>query len=700
MLTIQGALDMAVRHHMAGQLSDAEALYRQILAVEPRHPDALHLLGLVAHQTGRNEDAADLIGRCLAIKPNFPEARSNLGNALQALGRLADAVNQYKRALSAKPDFVDARYNLGTALARLGRTEQAITSFRKVLAIAPDHAQAQLNLGNGLLALGRRDEAAACYRKALAAKPDLREAHGNLAKVLTDMGRPDEALACCHRALALGPDAPDTLNNLGTALLALRRTDEAVAAFRQALAVAPDYPEAHSNLGNALREQGNPADALPCYERAIALRPDYVEALNNLGTALKDLDRWDDAGACFEKAIALRPDYPEALNGLALVVFHRGDHRRAMDLIRRVLALRPDMAHAHNNLGTFNKDLENTAEAIRNFDRALALDPSCPDAHVNRSYCNFVSGQLTAAWTDYEWRWKQAATWAKRPFPQPWWTGEPLGDRTLLVWGEQGLADEILAASMFGDLARAGGRIIHECDPRLVPLLARSFPALSVVPRRTPPVAETAAADVQISAFSLALHYRLRREDFPRHDGYLIPDPARVARWSAWLDTLGPGLKVGISWRGRLIRDGRSNHFPPLDHQAVILDTPGIVFVNLQYDGFTDDIEALHRRTGVTIHSPLGIDLTNDLDEVAALMAGLDAVVGPATAVGDLAGAVGRPTWMYAHHPIENEKELCGLDHLPWCPAIRAQTVGLDRNWTPALARISAELRAFAASRT
>ena len=179
-LTTQQAIDLALRHHAAGRLSEAESIYQRILQTDPNQPAALHLLGVIAHQMGKNDVAVDLITKALAIAPSLAEAQSNLGLALQGLGRLEEAVASYRKALAIKPDYAEAHNNLGNALTELGQSEEAVASFCKALAIRPNYAEAHNNLGIALHGLGKINEAVASYHKSLAIAPDYADALYNL----------------------------------------------------------------------------------------------------------------------------------------------------------------------------------------------------------------------------------------------------------------------------------------------------------------------------------------------------------------------------------------------------------------------------------------------------------------------------------------------------------------------------------------
>jgi tetratricopeptide (TPR) repeat protein len=315
----------ALHHHQAGRLHEAERLYRQVLAVDPRHADSLHLLGVAACQMGRHGLAIDLIQQAITLDGTIAYYHSNLGNALAQQGRLEEATACFRKAIALKPDYLEALNNLGKALGDQGRLEEAVACYRRALDLAPNSPAACLSLGKALRDHGGLNEAVACYRRALALKPDFADAHSHLGVALAAEGRPDEAVACFRTALQLSPASPEAHNNLGAALKDMGRPDEAVACHRRALDLKPDYPEAYYNLGIALADQGRLDEAVACYRRALDLKPNYPEAHHNIGVAFNQQARPDAAVACFRSALDLKPDFPEAHNNLGMALLGLGD---------------------------------------------------------------------------------------------------------------------------------------------------------------------------------------------------------------------------------------------------------------------------------------------------------------------------------------------------------------------------------------
>jgi len=343
-------LEIALEHHRAGRLDEAEAIYRQILSAEPRHADCIHLLGMIQHERGRNDAAVRLIRLAIAMRPAEAAYHSNLGIVFQAAGQPHEAAACFERALALKPDW----------------------------------AELYTNLGNVLEASGRLEEAAANHEHALLLKPDLSEAHCNLGNAKQAQGKLNEAVACYERALQLKPDYPDAHNNLGNALAAEDRVEEAVAHYEGALALRPAWASAHNNLATALLAQDRIAEATSHYLRALALKPDYPSALNNLGNLYKEQGQFEQALAHFSRAIEIQPDYAEAHLSRALVKrFECGDPEiAALENLSRQAQLTADkmlyiyfaLAKALDDIGEYHRAFEYLRKGNRLKRQKIAYD--------------------------------------------------------------------------------------------------------------------------------------------------------------------------------------------------------------------------------------------------------------------------------------------------------------------------------------
>lgn len=329
-------LSQAIAFHQTGNLADAERLYLQLMAAQPKDAAAPHLLGVVRAQQGRNGEALELIGAALKIRPDAPEILSNYANVLRAQGRLEEALDSYDRALSFKPDYIAALAKRGLVLRDMGRLPEALEDTERALALNPNHAEALSNRGAILSDLGRHDDALASYDRALAAARDYPDVWNNRALTLKAMKRLTEALASVERALALHPAFAEAHNNRGIILFDLKRMGEALASYGQALALRADYAEALNNRAVVLWSLKRFGEALSDCDSALAIRPAFADALYNRGNALLEMGRPEDALDSYQRALELDPGHPNVLSGLANAAITIGDWTRTAKLTDRL----------------------------------------------------------------------------------------------------------------------------------------------------------------------------------------------------------------------------------------------------------------------------------------------------------------------------------------------------------------------------
>ncbi len=395
------AIARGLEHHRAGQLAAASKCYWSVLVTRPRHPDALHLLGVVAHQQGDHARAIELIGCSIDTDPSQPSPHSNLGLALHALGRFAEAEQSYHRALELAPGFAEAHGNLGVTLQELGRLDDALASYDRALGLRADLADAHRNRGVVLQHLGRPGDAESAYRSALALRPDDTDALNNLGAVLLGQRRVVESIECLERAIALSPGHTQALTNLASALTAAGQPGTAIASLERALEVAPTRAELHNALGHVRHEGGELAEAVGSFLRAIVLRPDYAEAHNNLGATLKELGHLDDAMQSYARALAIDPRLAQSHNNIGVVLREQGRFAESIAAYERALAIQPGFAEAHANLGNTLTDQARFDEAVDRYRRALDGGFQHPDLYANLGNALRNQGLLDAARESY-----------------------------------------------------------------------------------------------------------------------------------------------------------------------------------------------------------------------------------------------------------------------------------------------------------
>jgi tetratricopeptide (TPR) repeat protein len=650
----------ALQLHRQGRMEQAEQLYREVLAVAPRHAEALHMLGIVALQQRRFDEADRLIAEALSISPDSAEALSNRATALRALGRLDDALASYDQALAVRPGFAEALHNRGNVLKGLGRPEEALDSYDRALAVRPGFVQALQNRAHVLKELGRLEDAIASYNEALSIRPDDAEALNIRAAALLEQGRPREALSSCDGALAIRPDFVEALNNRAVALGQLGRPDEALTSF----------------------------------DRALELKPDYVPALSNRGKTLLDIyraERSDEALASYDRALAIKPDDAGLLINRAHVLAQLGRPQDALASSDRALAIRPGSAEALNNRAVALVGLSRLEEALASHAAAVAARPDFAEAHWNEALCRLALGDYATGWEKYEWRWRcKFMAKAKRDFVEPLWLGkEDLSGKTVFLHAEQGLGDTLQFCRYAPAVAAKGATVTLGVPAPLISLL-RTLPGVERVVSEYDP---SWNFDFHCPLMSLPLAFATRVETIPAPVPYLWANPFRVAAWRERLAKLD-GIKVGLVWAGSGKVRVVDLRLTRLEQMRLLGAVDGVSLVSLQKGEPASQTRP--PPPGLAIHD--WTDELADFADTAALIEALDLVISVDTAVAHLAGALGKPVWVLLHNSPD-WRWLLEREDTPWYPTMRLFTQPSPGDWDSVAHRASSELRDFVTDR-
>jgi tetratricopeptide (TPR) repeat protein len=462
-----------------------------------------------------------------------------------------------------------------------------------------------------------------------------------------------------REALAIDAAAAGIHERLALLLTGEAHFEEALVHFRAGYAAGALSAAALADFVRVLLERCEHVEAGQIAEAAAEAHADSAQSWFALGLARLSAHRYADALAAFDRALGL--DAPDAER-----------------LTYRAIALQ--------NLGRL-------AEAVDAHDRALALTPEFALAGFHKSLALLSSGQYGAAWPEYEARLASAGL-APRPRRYTRWDGVARGHR-LLVYGEQGLGDEIMFASCLPDLLRSGQRCVVECNPALQRLFERSFPQALVYAaapdKDVPERIHALGIGAEVPLGSLPLLYRPSEAAFPRHEGYLLADAQRVESWRARLRSLGPGLAIGISWKGGTHASRAPLRSLTLSEWLPVLRTPGARFVSLQYTAeAAAELRAFEAETGIHIeHWPEAIA---DYDETAALVCALDLTVSVCTSVVHLAGALGHPVWVLAPKNAEWRYGSAG-EAMPWYPSARLFRQTREGAWGEVVDAVARRLR-------
>jgi tetratricopeptide (TPR) repeat protein len=490
---------------------------------------------------------------------------------------------------------------------------------------------------------------------------------------------------------------------------------ESILAYEAALRLIPEHAEVANDLGRLASRMGMKAEAEKLFQHFLKIYPNHPEALNNLACVIRDQFRYEEAIDILRPAIVSAPENPLLWNTMGTVVAEQGDFPNAEVFFQEALRLDRLFFRARFNLGNARLALgqyEGALEACEGALTQVRSDDERQMMELSRALILLNLGRLAEGWNAYEARLHpQFHDCTHFLFERPRWEpGADLKGKRILVVGEQGLGDEVLFSNVLPDLIAALGSeelLTLAVEPRLVPLYRRTYPKARVEGHSTYIVAtktiryvpallnELDALDYWAPIASLLRQFRPTAEAFPQRERFATADPDRVAYWRGVLETQAPkGPKIGLLWKSAINRDARHRFFSPFEHWKPVLGVEGAVFVNLQYGDCSAELALAEKTLGVKIWSPPGIDLKQDLDDVAALCWAMDLVVGFSNATLNIAAACGAPTWLIT---TPGSWPRLGADRYLWYPQMRTFATEAYRAWDPVMAEVADALQAFVA---
>ena len=484
-----------------------------------------------------------------------------------------------------------------------------------------------------------------------------------------------------------------------------------LSAYEAALKLLPDHAEIANDLGRLAFRIGMPQQAEKLFKHFLARYPDSAEAANNMACAIREQGRTDEAVEILRAAILKNPKVPMLWNSMGTVVAEQGDFPTADIFFSEALGIEPDFPKARYNHGNALLAQGDAAGALQACDMALAGAIGEDDRQMMRlarSTILIALGRIGEGWDEYEARLSHQFNGVTHfSIDRPQWTpGDQIAGKSLLVIGEQGLGDEMLFANTLPDIVeRLGpnGRLTIAVETRLVDLFRRSFPSAQVGPHATyvvqgrlvrvvPFLEDLSTIDLWAPMGSLLREYRRDVAAFPARMAYLTADPERVAHWRSALEQAPPGPKVGLLWKSAVSRDARHRYFSPFEQWAPVLAQQGATFVNLQYGDCAEELAQAREQMGAEIWTPPGVDLKQDLDEVAALCCAMDLVVGFSNATFNIAAACGAPAWLIS---TPGAWPRLGSDHYPWYPQVKVHAPVTFGDWATPMAAVAQDLGRF-----
>lgn len=431
--------------------------------------------------------------------------------------------------------------------------------------------------------------------------------------------------------------------------------------YEQALASGESNPDAWTYLGIALFDQRRFQESADAYRRALADRHHFAVAWNNLGNSLRMLGEADEAEGCFAEALKQQPGYLSALK-------NRGTLWIWNDQIERGLAW---------------------------YEQGLKVDPENAELHRNLGVIHLLLGNYDIGWPEYRWRWRMPGL--QRPRLQaPFWKGEPLQGKSILLYPEQGLGDTIHFVRVAAALKHRGARVLLQCSQRMLALLT-SAPGVDqfVLDSSTPPTVDYHASMIEVVDVLYGQTGEVpwggelfdRGELCERHGSYLTVSDPLIAYWKNWLDENVPGLRVGINWQGNpkhhadVYRSVHLETFRPLSEIA------GIALVCLQFGLGSEQLAQCDFADSI-VRLPDHVDTDGGaFTDTTAILRNLDCVVTTDTAIAHLAGAVGTPVAMILGR-VPDWRWLREGSTTPWYPTMTIFRQSQMGRWDDVVAEV------------
>ena len=481
--------------------------------------------------------------------------------------------------------------------------------------------------------------------------------------------------------------------NLAVALLTLDKPLEAAQAAERALALDPRHAGAYLNLGASYLRQHRFEDAWDAVERCLQLEPRLPKGLDMQARIALKLGKVDQAVELATTALSLDPTLSVSHRVLADIAMGRMDYDLARSHYEHALRNNPDDPETHGNLALLLARSGEYESAIPRYKRALADLRKDASLHVGLADMLLIHGRFAEGWPQYGWRHLRSDNSLQlvdQPFPQSIPEG---GSATVVL--DQGLGDQILMASLIPELAAKIPNLEVQCDPRLITLFQRSFPAALFTPHRTRSTPDAVATPGSFAVADIGALLRRDFESFPRHSGYLKPSETLTRELRQRYVQKSRPL-VGVSWATRRGAKLAPHKSVSLQEWGPLLSMPGVTFVNLQYDSDPAEVAEAAQQFGANIITDPAVSANGDMDMFAAQVAAMDLVIATSSAAAHMAGALNVPTWVFVptgfgglwHWFLQREDS-------PWYPSVRLFRQTTRGDWRGVIDRASTQFLSF-----
>ena len=572
-------------------------------------------------------------------------------------GKLSEAKEIYQLLLKSIPNHPEVLGNLGTIEIQLGNTELGLNYLKNAIKVDFNNAVYLTNLANGL--------------------SEIREF--------------EEALIYLDAALKCSPSASNIFYNKARIYKAFSKHTEAITNYQQAIRLDPKNILAYLNLGFIFNELEDYESAIKIYSKALEFESKNYELYYNRGIAYENLKNFKLALQDYDQSLFFNSNLELAHFNKAGLLAKQGLYKDALTILNHAIEINPINISLYIKKAAIFEHLKKFDLALENYDIALKINPLSPETKSKKSLLKLSLNEFSQGWNLYDHRhWNKS----KLQTSQPQLLDFNISNKTIFLWAEQGLGDQIIYASLLPDAFKTKNHFYVSLEPRLLPLFKRSFFSVNNVTFISD--AEKlldSKYDYQLPIGSLGKFFRNSIEDFSSQPtSYLKADEMKSNLLNLKIKKNKQNI-CGIAWMSKNKEFGEEKSLS-LTQLLPILSVPNTVFINLQYGETSKELKNISDQYGIEIISIDEIDNFNDIDGLASLIEACDYIVTSSNVTAHIAGALNKKTYLllpYAYGKIwywgENDT------HSLWYPSIEIYRNTNSNSWEKPIADLSERLR-------
>jgi len=742
-MNVNQLLNDSLKYMQDGNIDLAETNLNRVLAKQPSNPDALSLLGIILIHKKKFNKGRNLIKLSLQIIPNQPHAILNLGLASYQENKFDDALIYFEDVIKINPDNSEAFYCKGLSFQKKGMLNEAVNAFNNAILKNPFYMDPIINLGYLYFDLKKFSLAISVFEKGLSLQSSNIELLNMIGNAQNELGLYSEAIVNLTKSLSIKKIQQDALISLAHAYMCQKDLCKSLALYNKALEINPDNVLALNNRANVYYLCDEDKKGINDLDRAIKLDKNFSNLYNTYGNILTKQKRFEEALEKYNLSLEIS-DSPEAYQNRAVLFYKKEMYKEALIDLNIAISKRPKYCDALNSRGVLYKDIGNFPKALIDFRRAIKISPLDSDGLSNIAdlysnlkkfdkaaifYKKAIKSNLDSSSIDYSviqarYNFSLHSLALKNFSIDTWnyydnrkkmkhflntilgysleleknhtlWNGESSG--TLLIFGEQGLGDQIIAISLLNEALKKAEKIIFITSKKLIKLLQRSFENIIFLGYEEPfdpNSINNISFNFFIMSWGLGKLFRNNILDFKKQDvSYLKSYQHKTFLLKK--NILGVINKkiCGISWSSSAHHIGNYKSIKLIDLENIICLNK-LSFVNLQYGDVDNEIKEFSENKGIEINLAEEIDKFDDIDGLTSLIDACDFVVTTSNVTAHIAGGLGKETYLLVPYSSGKIWYWHEYDDISiWYPSIKIFRQDKEGLWINAINNIAQSLK-------